>query len=77
MVRKALLIMLLLIVAIASVTLSQARRVTPVTTAMLEKPSADDWLMYSRTYDSQRYSPLNQIKKSNGDGQSGEYSPGS
>ncbi len=67
MVRKALLIMLLLIVAIASVTLSQARRFTPVTTAMLEKPSADDWLMYSRTYDSQRYSPLNQIKKSNVD----------
>ena len=67
MVRKALLFMLLLMVAIASVTLSQARRFTPVTTAMLEKPSADDWLMYSRTYDSQRYSPLNQIKKSNVD----------
>lgn len=32
---------------------------------MLEKPSPDDWLMYSRTYDAQRYSPLNQINKQN------------
>jgi alcohol dehydrogenase (cytochrome c) len=32
---------------------------------MLEKPSADDWLMFSRTYDAQRYSPLNQIQKQN------------
>ena len=65
MVRKALLILTLSIVAIASVMLSQTRKLNPVTTAMLEKPSADDWLMYSRTYDAQRYSPLNQIKKSN------------
>src|SRR5262249_54551253 len=26
---------------------------------------ADDWLMYSRTYDAQRFSPLNQINKGN------------
>src|SRR3954447_22827990 len=38
---------------------------TPVTEAMLLNPSPDDWLMYSRTYDAQRYSPLNQINKSN------------
>ena len=25
---------------------------------MLENPSPDDWLMYSRTYDAQRFSPL-------------------
>src|SRR5262245_18794365 len=65
MVRKALLILSLLIVAIASVTLSQARKFAPVSSAMLEKPSGDDWLMYSRTYDAQRYSPLNQIRKNN------------
>ena len=65
MIRKALFIMLLLVAAIASVTLSQAPKFTPVTAQMLEKPSPDDWLMYSRTYDAQRYSPLNQIKKSN------------
>ncbi len=37
----------------------------PVTTKMLENPSPDDWLMYSRTYDAQRYSPLKQINKQN------------
>ena len=30
---------------------------------MLENPSPDDWLMYSRTYDAQRYSPLKQISR--------------
>jgi len=65
MVRKVLFITLLLIAAIAPATLSQARRFTPVTTEMLEKPSPNDWLMFSRTYDAQRFSPLDQIKKSN------------
>jgi alcohol dehydrogenase (cytochrome c) len=32
---------------------------------MLENPSPNDWLMFSRTYDAQRYSPLNQITKQN------------
>ena len=44
---------------------AQVSRFTPVTKEMLENPSPDDWLMYSRTYDAQRYSPLNQINKSN------------
>jgi len=30
----------------------------PVTDDMLLHPSPDDWLMYSRTYDAQRFSPL-------------------
>src|SRR5579875_3303847 len=33
----------------------------PVTNDMLLHPSPDDWLMYSRTYDAWRYSPLKQI----------------
>jgi alcohol dehydrogenase (cytochrome c) len=37
----------------------------PVTSKMLENPSPNDWLMYNRTYDSQRYSPLKQITKGN------------
>jgi alcohol dehydrogenase (cytochrome c) len=37
----------------------------PVTTEMLRNPSPDDWLMYSRTYDAQRFSPLAQIDRSN------------
>src|SRR5437588_10150263 len=35
----------------------------PVTDAMLENPSPNDWLMVSRTYDEQRFSPLDQINK--------------
>ena len=30
----------------------------PVTDAMLRDPSPNDWLMFSRTYDAQRFSPL-------------------
>ncbi|MGW8369451.1 MAG: outer membrane protein assembly factor BamB family protein, partial [Gammaproteobacteria bacterium] len=37
----------------------------PVTDAMLRDPDPADWLMYSRTYDAQRYSPLDQINRSN------------
>ncbi len=37
----------------------------PVTEKMLENPAPGDWLMYSRTYDAQRFSPLKQINKSN------------
>jgi alcohol dehydrogenase (cytochrome c) len=37
----------------------------PVTTEMLLNPSPDDWLMYSRTYDAQRFSPLKQITREN------------
>ncbi len=32
---------------------------------MLLNPSPDDWLMYSRTYDAFRDSPLKQINKKN------------
>ena len=37
----------------------------PVTQEMLLHPSPDDWLMYSRTYDAQRFSPLKQVNVSN------------
>ena len=37
----------------------------PVTQAMLNNPDASDWLMVSRTYNEQRFSPLNQINKAN------------
>jgi PQQ-dependent dehydrogenase (methanol/ethanol family) len=48
--------------------LSQAQVVkdfVPVTQDMLLNPSPDDWLMYSRTYDAQRFSPLKQVNRSN------------
>lgn len=37
----------------------------PVTDAMLRAPDPADWLMYSRTYDAQRFSPLDQISRDN------------
>src|SRR5580658_8189469 len=37
----------------------------PVTQDMLLHPSPDDWLMYSRTYDAQRFSPLKQVNRAN------------
>jgi len=44
---------------------AQQEGFTPVTQAMLEKPDPADWLMFSRTYDAQRFSPLDQIDRSN------------
>ena len=44
---------------------AQVQNYKPVTDHMLENPSSDDWLMFSRTYDAQRFSPLRQINKQN------------
>ena len=49
----------------AATALAQVQGFVPVTQQMLENPSPDDWLMYSRTYDAQRFSPLKQITKQN------------
>ena len=46
---------------VGTVLPAQRREFVPVTTQMLEQPSPGDWLMYSRTYDAQRFSPLDQI----------------
>jgi PQQ-dependent dehydrogenase (methanol/ethanol family) len=46
-------------------TPQNARRFVPVTDAMLQKPSPNDWLMWRRTLDGWGYSPLNQITKAN------------
>jgi alcohol dehydrogenase (cytochrome c) len=56
---------LIILTLIVPGALAQVRTVKPVTQAMLLNPPADDWLMYSRTYDAQRYSPLDQINKQN------------
>jgi alcohol dehydrogenase (cytochrome c) len=54
-------------VAAGTVTLPAAaqHKFTPVTTAMLENPSPNDWLNWRRTLDGWGYSPLNQINKQN------------
>src|SRR6516164_9228175 len=41
------------------------RNLVPLTEDNLKNPSSNDWLMYNRTYDAQRFSPLQQINKSN------------
>jgi alcohol dehydrogenase (cytochrome c) len=59
---------LAMLIALAAVVTSagaQVKNFSRVTPAMLLNPGPDDWLMYSRTYDAQRYSPLNQINKQN------------
>ena len=44
---------------------AQVEKFAPVTREMLSNPSPDDWLMFSRTYDAQRFSPLDQINREN------------
>ena len=68
MLRIVLIILIALLVSIGvfvSTAQTPARTFTPVTQKMLENPSPDDWLMFSRTYDAQRFSPLKQINKQN------------
>jgi len=62
--RNLLLLALAFFLAIGPV-FAQVQNYKPVTNEMLENPSPDDWLMFSRTYDAQRYSPLSQITKQN------------
>src|SRR5262249_3138889 len=42
-----------------------ARKFTPVTDAMLQKPDPSDWLMWRRTLDGWGYSPLDQVNRGN------------
>ena len=51
--------------AFAAMASAQVQNFKPVTQQMLENPSPNDWLMFSRTYDDQRFSPLTQISTSN------------
>jgi len=54
---------LILVMSIVGATnaVAQVQNFKPVTQEMLLNPSPDDWLMFSRTYDAQRCSPLKQI----------------
>ena len=45
--------------------LAAAAEYAPVTDARLTNPAPENWLMYRRTYDSQGYSPLDQINAEN------------
>ncbi len=54
-----------LLCACAIPAFAQNQQFKPVTDAVLANPDPSDWLMISRTYDEQRFSPLNQINKGN------------
>src|SRR5438105_1197964 len=56
---------LLVFTLFAPAASAQVKTFTPVTREMMVNPSPDDWLMMSRTYDEQRFSPLKQINKQN------------
>src|SRR5215831_18982424 len=58
-------LLLATLIILATTAAAQVKTLKPVTQAMLLNPPAEDWLMYSRTYDAQRYSPLKQITKQN------------
>jgi alcohol dehydrogenase (cytochrome c) len=51
--------------ALATHAAAQTKDFKPVTRDLLVNPPAGDWLMVSRTYDEQRFSPLDQINGSN------------
>ena len=54
-----------LLTACATLALAQNPDFRPVTEEVLANPDPADWLMLNRTFDQQRYSPLDQINKSN------------
>jgi len=53
------------LIVLSLATSAQVKNFVPVTTEMLRNPSPEDWLMFSRTYDAQRFSPLKEINKGN------------
>jgi alcohol dehydrogenase (cytochrome c) len=53
------------ILAVQVIAQQPGRNLVPLTEDTLKSPSPNDWLMYNRTYDAQRFSPLQQINKSN------------
>src|SRR5205807_3307571 len=54
-----------LLCALATPAAAQMSQFQPVTDAVLANPEPGDWLMINRTFDQHRFSPLNQINKSN------------
>src|SRR5262249_11275882 len=65
MIRRSLVIALTIAAGLAPILPAQVKNFVPVTDQMLLSPSPEDWLMFSRTYDAQRFSPLNQVNKQN------------
>src|ERR1700761_6474783 len=51
--------------AVRVIAQQPGHNLVPLTEDNLKNPSPNDWLMYNRTYDAQRFSPLRQINQSN------------
>jgi len=54
-----------MLTACATLAVAQTRNFAPVTEEVLANPDPGDWLMLNRTFDQQRFSPLDQVNKSN------------
>lgn len=65
MTKKALGVAAAILAATSSLAFAQVKDFKPVTAETLKNPNSADWLMINRTYDQQRFSPLDQINKSN------------
>src|SRR6516225_4361084 len=65
MIKRLIFISAVIFIGTMVAGVAQVRNFTPVTRQMLENPSPNDWLMFSRTYDAQRFSPLDQINRQN------------
>ena len=65
MIRIFSVVVSIVIGVLAPAAVAQVENFAPVTQQMLLNPSPNDWLMFSRTYDAQRFSPLNQINRQN------------
>ena len=62
---RTLLFVVSIVFGVITTAIAEVKNFTPVTQEMLLNPSPDDWLMLSRTYDQQRFSPLKQINRRN------------
>ena len=65
MIRNFFVVVSIVFGVLAPAAVAQVETFAPVTQQMLLNPSPNDWLMFSRTYDAQRFSPLNQINRQN------------
>jgi PQQ-dependent dehydrogenase (methanol/ethanol family) len=54
-----------LLSGLTTIACAQTSDFKPVTREMLANPAPSDWLMFNRTYDEQRFSPLKDINKAN------------
>ena len=63
--KRTLLLLSAVVCAGIAVRAAQRPAFVPITDKTLLNPAPEDWLMYSRTYDAQRFSPLKQITRQN------------